>query len=67
LKNRCDNCLLGRGSDHLSLARPFKANGTKLNVNEREALERGVKAKALQRLPPILMSKLNTIGFEKRG
>jgi hypothetical protein len=29
--------------------------------------ESGVKAAALQRLPPILMSKLNTIGVETPG
>jgi hypothetical protein len=32
-----------------------------------EEWESGVKAAALQRLPPILMPKLNTIGFEKPG
>jgi len=29
--------------------------------------ESGVKTAALQRLPPILTSKLNAIGFEKPG
>jgi hypothetical protein len=38
--------------------RLFKANGIKLSINAREALECGG-------LTPLLMSKLNAIGFEK--
>jgi hypothetical protein len=64
--------------------RLFNGNGVKFSVEEREALESGVKpplsrpmidrgmgkrrqAKALQRLPPILMSKPNAIGFLMGG
>jgi hypothetical protein len=36
-------------------------------VDDREALECGVKAKALQRLPPLSMFKLNTIAFMNPG
>jgi len=36
-----------------------------LSVDDREALECGVKTAALQRLPPILTSKLYAIYFEQ--
>jgi hypothetical protein len=38
-----------------------------LDLSTVQSIESGVKAKALQRLPPSLMSKLNAISFEKPG
>jgi len=38
-----------------------------LDLSTAQSKESGVKAKALQRLPPILMSKLNASGCSKPG
>jgi hypothetical protein len=38
-----------------------------LDLSTAQSIESGVKAKALQRLPPILLSKLNASGVETPG
>jgi len=45
------------------MLRSLTLNGVMFSVNEREALERGGFDAALLRLPPILISILNTIAL----
>jgi hypothetical protein len=49
LRNKCNNHLHGRRSDHVSLARLFKANGIKFRY-QKSAAAFGVR-RALRRFP----------------